>query len=133
MGHGYKGDTGHYHSISENLENVKSSFKYNEKSGYFGEKARSSSGKPGTNNRVREIFSDDPISTSKEFYDKAAYGGKESSLSNGEGVRTVMKDGSVLTYREVSHSANRSPAVDINISTYDMSGVKTQKIHFVKE
>lgn len=45
-----------------------------------------------------------------------------------------MKDGTVITYREVSHSSNGSPAVDINISSVDSSGnIKTQKIHFVKE
>ena len=133
MGHGYKGDTGHYHTISENIPSVTSKFKYSNASGYFGDKARASNGKPGKNNKVREIFSDDPVSTAKVFYDKVAHGGREEVLSNGEGLRTIMKDGSVLTYREVSHSANGSPAVDINISTIDRSGVKTQKIHFVKE
>lgn len=36
MGHGYKGDTGHHHSIRENLPSLTSSYDYH--NGYFGEK-----------------------------------------------------------------------------------------------
>jgi len=55
-------------------------------------------------------------------------------LSNGEGARTQMKDGTIITYREVSHSDGTS-AVDINVSKSSGStgGIKSQKIHFVKE
>ena len=35
MGHGYKGDTGHHHSITENLGSLQSEYKYN--NGYFGD------------------------------------------------------------------------------------------------
>ena len=29
MGHGYKGDTGHHHSITENLQDLTSNYEYN--------------------------------------------------------------------------------------------------------
>ena len=53
---------------------------------------------------------------------------------NGKGYRVSMKDGSIITYREVS-SSDGSPAVDINItsSSDDTGGVRTQKIHFVRK
>ena len=35
MGLGFKGDTGHHHSISENIESIK--IKYGFSKGYFGE------------------------------------------------------------------------------------------------
>lgn len=52
---------------------------------------------------------------------------------NGKGFRVSMKDGSIITYREVS-SSDGSPAVDIHImsSSDDTGGVRTQKIHFVR-
>lgn len=43
-----------------------------------------------------------------------------------------MKDGTILSYREVS-SSDGSPAVEINIrQSDDHSDIKYQKIHFVK-
>ena len=127
MGHGYKGDTGHRHTIGENMASVTAKFKYNEITGYFGDKGQSSQSK------VRNIVSDNPVATAKEFYDTIAYGGLEKELSNGKGHKTVMADGSTITFREVS-SGDGSPAVDINITKTDtVSGnLKTQKIHFVK-
>lgn len=76
MGHGYKGDTGHYHSLSENVSSLKASFPFNEKTGYFGEKGSGRDGKGGTSNKVREIASSNPKETAKKFYDSAAHGGK---------------------------------------------------------
>lgn len=127
MGLGYKGDTGHFHSLGENLPTLVK-YKYNSETGYFGEKGASKS------NKVRNISSDDPVKEAKVFYDTIAHGGVETKLSNGEGVRTQMKDGTIITYREVSHSDGTS-AVDINVSKSSGStgGIKSQKIHFVKE
>ena len=123
MGHGYKGDTGHHHSIKENLPSLKSEYKY--QNGYFGD--------PGQGRDfVRNIKSDDPVKTAHDFYDKAAHGGIEKEMSNGKGVYTKMKDGSILSYREVS-SSDGSPAVEINIKqSTDHGDIKYQKIHFVK-
>ena len=127
MGHGYKGDTGHHHSIGENLDSTKARFKYNENTGYFGDKGQSDQ------NKVRNISSDEPRETAKEFYDTIANGGIEQALSNGKGFKATMSDGNVVTFREVS-SSDGSPAVDINITnvTADAGNLKTQKIHFVK-
>lgn len=123
MGHGYKGDTGHHHTISENLPSLTSSFEYHD--GYFGEKGQGRS-------FVRNISSDDPVKTAQDFYDKAALGGIEHQMDNGKGLYTKMKDGSILSYREVS-SSDGSPAVEINIrDSNDHGGVKFQKIHFSK-
>ncbi len=129
MGTGYKGNADHYHSISENLPAMKEKYSY--KDGYFGEK-----GKSKKNNKVRNIKSDDPLKTAREFYDTLAHGGKESPIFESDGtkngMKTVLADGSVVTWRNVSHS-DGSPAVDINIEySSDSSGIKQQKIHFVK-
>lgn len=123
MGHGYKGDTGHHHSITENLSSLKSDYKY--QNGYFGD--------PGQGRSfVRNIKSSDPAKSAKDFYDKAAHGGIEKQMSNGKGAYTKMKDGSILSYRAVSTS-DGSPAVEINIKqSNDHGEIKYQKIHFVK-
>jgi len=123
MGHGYKGDTGHHHSITENLGSLQSEYKYN--NGYFGD--------PGQGRSfVRNIACDDPIAVAKAFYDKAAHGGIEKTMENGKGVYTKMKDGTILSHREVS-SSDGTPAVEINIkSSTDHGDIKYQKIHFVK-
>ena len=47
---------------------------------------------------------------------------------------TEMADGTVVTYREVSGSADKSPVAEINIrDSKDPGGVKGQKIHFIKK
>lgn len=123
MGHGYKGDTGHHHSISENLPSLTDKYSY--ANGLFGI--------PGKGRDfVRNIVCDDPVKTAKEFYDIGAYGGLEYKMSNGKGHYTKMQDGSIFSYREIS-SSDGSPAVEINIKeSIDSGGVKYQKIHFVK-
>ena len=124
MGHGFKGDTGHHHSIRENLSSLKNEYEF--KDGYFGEQGEGRS-------FVRNIRSSDPEKTAKDFYDKAAHGGIEKEMSNGKGLYTKMKDGSIISYRNVS-SSDGSPAVEINIrQSTDHGDIKYQKIHFVKE
>ena len=50
------------------------------------------------------------------------------------GQKTTLSDGSIISWRNVSSSADGSPAVDINIEySSDSGGIKRQKIHFVKE
>jgi len=123
MGYGYKGNTGHHHSITENLSGLQTNYKYSK--GYFGD--------PGQGRSfVRNITSDDPVGTAKAFYDQAAHGGLEKTMDNGKGVYTKMKDGTILSYREVS-SSDGTPAVEINIkASTDHGDIKYQKIHFVK-
>lgn len=123
MGGGdYKGGASYYHSITDNLKEVSSIYKYN--NGYFGESPKENA------KRIRHIESDDPSTTAKDFYDKIAYGGIESDIPKGKIVE--MEDGTVITWRNVS-SSDGSPAVDINIErSRDSGGLKKQKIHFVK-
>ena len=53
-------------------------------------------------------------------------------MDNGKGVYTKMKDGSILSFREITSSAD-SPAVEINIRESNNYGdIKYQKIHFSK-
>ncbi len=129
MGLGYKGDTGHHHTIGENLTNLVEDYPLS--NGYFGTKGDSH------DNSIRHIKSSNPTTTAKDFYDKAAYGGEESKIFDKKGTfkgaTTKMADGTIVTWREVSAS-DGSPAIDINIMySKDSCGLKTQKIHFVKE
>lgn len=127
MGLGYKGDTGHHHSIGENISDL--SKDYPIKNGYFGTAGETS------DSHIRHIESSDPASTAKDFYDRIAHGGIENDIfdknGNKKGATTKMADGSVVTWREIS-SSDGSPAIDINIrKSTDNGGLKTQKIHFV--
>lgn len=119
----YKGGAAYHHSLSENVSNLKANYPYS--NGYFGEKGQ---GRTFT----RNISSDDPVATAKDFFDKAAYGGVVQQMSNGKGEIVKMKDGTIITHREIS-SSDGTPAVEINIaSSTDPAGIKMQKIHFVK-
>lgn len=121
----YKGNTSSYHSISDNIPSIKASYEYN--NGYFGKIGKSRMA------NIRQIDCSDPISESKEFYDNLTNGGIEEILPNGKGVMTLMKDGTVITYRVIT-STEGSPAVDINIKkSSGTGGIKKQKIHFEKE
>lgn len=123
MGTGFKGGAASYHSISQNVGALKETYSFRD--GYFGIKGQGRS-------FVRNIKSDDPVKTAKDFYDKAGYGGIEKSMSNGKGMTTKMADGTILSYRKVSTS-DGSPAVEINIhNSRDPAGLKYQKIHFVR-
>ncbi len=124
MGTTYKGGAAHFHSIGQNVLITSTSYSYN--NGYFGENSVHGG------NRTRTIFSIDNLATAKDFYDKIAYGGKEAIVSDNLRI-TRMADGSVVSMRIVSHS-DGTPVVDINIKySADSGGVKSQKIHFVRE
>ena len=105
-------------SVADNARSVAKKYNLN-KNGFFGTK--------GKNARV--FKSNDPIKSSADFYKRISKGGKHSVLPNGKGVQTVFDDGSRVVYR-VKTSTPNSPAVDISISIY--SGIKKQKIHFIK-
>ena len=124
MGTGFKGNTDHHHSISENIPNLAKD--YPTSNGYFGEKGQ---GRGFT----RNIASDDPAMTAKDFFDKGAQGGVIQNMANGKGQTVKMADGTIISYREVSTS-DGTPAVEINIQkSSDSGGIKGQKIHFIKE
>lgn len=122
MGTGvYKGGTAKYHSISDNISNLKSNYKYS--NGYFGDKGQ---GREFT----RNISSNTPLKTAKEFYEIASKGGAETTY--GKGRYTRLSDGTIISYREISTSDGTS-VVEINIRQSSNSvGVRYQKIHFVK-
>lgn len=117
----YKGGMTKHHSISDNIDSLKSSYKYSK--GYFGDRGQ---GREFT----RNISSDDPIKTAKEFYDTASKGGIETTY--GKGKYTKLSDGTIMSYRKISTSDGTS-VVEINIrQSSNSAGVKFQKIHFVK-
>lgn len=126
MGTGvYLGGTNRHHSISDNLPNLTDSYQFAH--GFFGDRGDS------TKVRTRHITSNNPIKTSKDFYRKIAYGAIEKNLPNNKGKVAKLKDGTIITYREIS-SSDGSPAVDINIKkSTDSKDVKQQKIHFIKK
>ena len=129
MGTSYKGDSPTFRSIGENVNQTKKHFPF--LNGLFGNKGKS------RDSYIRNIISNEPSATAKEFYDSIAYGGIESYLidkKTGEvkGMITKMADGSIITWRDIS-SSDGSPAVDINIErSSDNNIIQRQKIHFVK-
>lgn len=122
MGHGYKGGASHHHSISENLNELKDNYSF--KNGYFGTRGQG-------RDFVRNIQSEDPLATAKDFYNTAAHGGIERTMENGRGMYTKMQDGTILSFREKSAS-DGTPVVEINIKKSNANGgAKYQKIHFI--
>ena len=126
MGTGsYKGGTIKYHSIGQNILITAQTYKYS--NGYFGESS------PSTGSRTRNIASNDNVATAKDFYSKIALGGIEKIYSSENRRITQMSDGTVITWRKISHSDGTS-VVEINISNSSHTGgVKKQKIHFIKK
>ena len=125
----YKGGADHYHSISENISAVTRDYPLS--NGLFGKRGDSK------NSRIRNIVSDDPQKTAKDFYDKLGHGGIESKLyykgGSEKGLQVKMSDGSILNWRPISSSSDGSPAVDISVETSNSHGeIVTQKIHFIR-
>ncbi|MCH5210691.1 MAG: hypothetical protein J1F01_06960 [Oscillospiraceae bacterium] len=119
---GYKGGTTSHHSIEQNIPIISKSYNYT--NGYFGEIS------PSTGNRTRNIFSNNNLSTAKDFYNKIALGGKEQIYSNNLKI-TSMSDGTIISFRVKSYS-DGTPVVEINIKrSTNTGGIKQQKIHFV--
>ena len=101
---------------------MKSEYTYN--NGYFFEKGLG-------REHTRDNYSENPLETAREFYDKLTYGGIESEFTNGKGLKTRMSDGTIVSFRETSTS-DGSPVVEINIQKSSNYGdLKQQKIHFV--
>ena len=120
----YKGGARYYHNISENISTTSKFYDYSD--GYFGKKSKKKDNWP------RIIESSNPLETSKDFYDKIAYGGEEEPLKNGKGYKTSTEDGTIIVYRQIS-SSDGSPVVDIYIeNSTNTGGIKRQKIHFVE-
>ena len=125
MGTCYKGNARFFRSIGQNV--LITASKYHFKNGRFGVNS------PSTGNKTRNIVSSDPISSAKDFYEKIAFGGKETKYNGGKVRVTRMSDGSVITMRPISSSPDGSPVVEINITgSSHAGGLKQQKIHFVE-
>ncbi|WP_438435246.1 S8 family serine peptidase [Gorillibacterium sp. sgz500922] len=102
-----------------NGNNIK--YKPNE-SGYFG-----TTGNNPKVNKVRNISGGDKAA--KEFFEEKTKGYvKEVVEIPDEHIRRQLNDGTWITYRKVSSSPDKSPAVDI----YGGNTYKGQKIHFVE-
>ena len=124
MGTSYKGYSPVYRAVGDNIKRVATVFDY--KNGFFGN--NSSHGRKST----RNIIANDVIAVAKDFYEKITYGGLERKINDNMKI-TRMADGTIITIRKVSHS-DGTPAIDINITkSVDAGGLKTQKIHCVKE
>ena len=127
-----KGSHGHFqgtagsssaaHTLNDNLPELTKKYPLS-KDGYFAPR-----GKRG--NYVRIMKCKDPLGTAKDFYILAAKNHKTEEPIPGGKVAT-MRDESSITFRPVSSSPDRSPAVDINISS--PGRVNRQKIHFIKD
>lgn len=66
------------------------------------------------------------------FMDKIAKGGKETIHSDNLRI-TRMADGTVISHR-IKSSSDGTPVVEINIrKSRTASGIKDQKIHFIKD
>ena len=93
--------------------------------------ARGHFGKPSekTHSVARIIESPTPLKTAEKFYRLATAGAVERRDQGGFHL-AKLKDGSFITFRVVSSSPDRSPAVDLNITP--PKSIKTTKIHFVK-
>ena len=125
MGTGYKGNTKFFRSVGQNI--LPTSAKYEYKNGRFGVSSSS------TGNETRNIFSDNPLATATDFYDRIANGGIEHTYDGGSRKITQMADGTIITWRNTSNS-DGSPVVEINIKGSSHSGgLKKQKIHFMEE
>ena len=121
---GTAGSASSAHTLNDNLPKLTK--KYPLKNGYFGTPASKK------DNYVRHIASKDPLGTAKEFYRLATKNHEtEIPIPGGKGKYAGMRDGTTITIRPVSSSPDKSPAVDINITS--PGRVNKQKIHFIKD
>ena len=120
----YKGNAKYNRSIGQNI--LTTSKVYNYKNGYFGVKGQSA------DPYVRNIFSENPLKTANDFYDRIAIGGEEEIIQTSKGTlrKTKMHDGTLVIMRNFSTS-DGTPVVEINIKRSTHYGdIKDQKIHF---
>ena len=127
MGTYYKGETKTYHSLLDNIVEVKKHYKINEK-GFFGEKGKS------TKRMIRQINCENPVDEATNFYNIISYGGIEKTIIKNNKIKiTLLKDGTIITLRIITSTID-SPSVEINIrDSKNHSNIKYQKIHFKKK
>ena len=119
---GTAGSASSAHTLNDNLPKLTK--KYPLKNGYFGTPASKK------DNYVRHIASKDPLGTAKEFYRLATHNYNNDKKIPG-GKVAFMRDETAITFRPVSSSPDKSPAVDIR--RVSSGQVKGQKIHFIKD
>lgn len=109
--------------FEDNLDNLESAFPLTP-GGYFG--------KPGQGRRhTRNIESENPARAAAEFTSLASKNPVSAVPIEGKGMIYRMRDGSIVSHRYVSSSKDGSPTVELKVK--GTSGVKSQKIHFVKK
>ena len=109
--------------LDDNVADLVSRFPTTPK-GYFG--------RPGQGrNHTRNIESDNPARTAAEFAGIASRSHVSATPIEGKGMVYRMRDGSVVSHRYVSSSRDASPVVELKVK--QASGIKSQKIHFVKK
>lgn len=109
--------------LDDNTAELKERFPATSK-GYFG--------KPGQGRRhTRNIESDNPARTAAEFAGIASRRPVSAVAIEGKGMMYRMRDGSIVSHRYTSSSEDGSPVVELKVK--NASGIKSQKIHFVKK
>lgn len=113
----------------KNSRPLKSKFGF--KNGYFGQRGK------GRNSSIRNIPSRNPLQTAKDFFDTLVQDAVRKVLEkDGKpyGYRVELPDGSNITFRPISHSPDKSPAIDINTKGCRIEvDIRVQKIHFTLE
>ena len=111
------------HRFEDNIVDLKTKFPATSK-GYFGS--------PGQGRRhTRNIESNNPAKTAAEFAGIASKCPVSAIAIEGKGMMYRMRDGSVVSHRYTSSSKDGSPVVELKVK--NASGIKSQKIHFIKK
>lgn len=130
MGTGNIGKLALLTGIMKNSRSLKSKFGF--QNGYFGKRGK------GRKSSTRNIPSKNPLQTAKDFFDTLVQDAAREILKNdnGEpyGFRVDLPDGSIIIFRPVSHSADKSPAISIDTKGCRIEvDIRVQKIHFTLE
>lgn len=121
---GTAGSSSSSHTLNDNLPKLTQKYPLS-KDGYFAPR-----GDGG--NHVRVMKCKDPLGTAKDFYRLATKNYiYQEKIPGGIGNVAEMRDGTRITFRPVSSSPDKSPAIDIRRVSFGQ--VKRQRIHFVKD
>lgn len=109
--------------FDDNITSLRSKFPINSQ-GYFG--------KPGQGRkRTRNIEAYNPARTAAEFANLASRNSVSAIAIHGKGMVYRLRDGSIVAYRLISSSKDKSPVVELKLK--NVCSIKSQKIHFVKK
>lgn len=110
-------------TLGDNIIELKKRFPVTN-NGYFGTKGMG-------RGRTRNIESVNPARTAAAFASIAGRNPVSTVQIEGKGIIYRMRDGSIVTHRYFSSSADSSPVVELKVK--NLPGIKSQKIHFVKK